>query len=391
MILNNVKLVGNHEPVSIRVGNGKIAGLSHTAFTGNTDPLCLTFADAIVFPGLINSHDHLDFNLFPQLGDKTYSNYTEWGNHIHKAYKNEIAAILKIPALLRSEWGVFKNLLCGVTTVINHGERSGLKNNLLTIFEESHCLHSVQFEKYWKLKLNNPLKSKQPVNIHAGEGDDWLAHNEINELIKYNLLQRRLIATHAVAMSESQAQKFEALIWCPESNYFLLDKTAPVDLLKKHSNILFGTDSTLTSTWNIWNHLQVAQKTKLLTDAELYASITNKPAKVWGLNSGELTTNKDADLVVAKNKTDKPGFDSFFSITPADILLIMHNGNIRLFDEEMLPQLGTIDQGDFSKIYINGACKYVQGNLPGLMKKIRAYQPKVEFPVNIINPAYDLA
>src|SRR5882757_4983728 len=107
----------------------------------------IQFENAIVFPGLINSHDHLDFNLFPQLGDKTYSNYTEWGNYIHEHYKDEIAKSLKIPALLRSRWGLFKNLLCGVTTVVNHGELSGMDDDLITVFEKYSCIHSVQFEK----------------------------------------------------------------------------------------------------------------------------------------------------------------------------------------------------------------------------------------------------
>jgi len=29
----------------------------------------------MAFPGLINSHDHLDFNLFPLWGNRKYNNY----------------------------------------------------------------------------------------------------------------------------------------------------------------------------------------------------------------------------------------------------------------------------------------------------------------------------
>ena len=48
-------------------------------------------------------------------------------------------------------------------------------------------------------------------------------------------------------MDEQQATAFEALVWCPASNYFLLNTTAAVDKLKTKTSILFGTDSTLTS------------------------------------------------------------------------------------------------------------------------------------------------
>ena len=385
MILNNVKITGTDEAVNIRVQDDKIASVSPSVIEDAFDPFQVSFDNAIIFPGLINSHDHLDFNLYPQLGNRIYGNYTEWGKHLHQNYKSEIAEILKIPVMLRSEWGVFKNLLCGVTTVVNHGESSGMKDDLITIFEKCQCLHSVQFEKNWKIKLNNPFKINLPVVIHVGEGDDWLSYHEIDQLINRNLLHKKLIGIHAVAMSAKQAEKFEALIWCPQSNFFLLNKTAPVNILKKHSKILFGTDSTLTSTWNIWDHLQLARKTELLTDEELYYALTQNAANTWQLNCGEIAPGKDADMVVAKAKAGKTGFDSFFSLNPQDLLLVTHKGNIRLFDETLLTQL-SIDLENFSKIYINGACKYVQGDLPGLMEKIKGYHPKVNFPVSINKP-----
>jgi cytosine/adenosine deaminase-related metal-dependent hydrolase len=385
MILDNVYIIGNNEPVNIRVGNGRIAEISHTAFTGNAGPLLLTFNNAVIFPGLINSHDHLEFNLFPQLGNKTYNNYTEWGKHIHTHYKDEIAAVLKIPTLLRSEWGVYKNLLCGVTTVINHGERLGLKNELITVFEGTQCLHSVHFEKYWKLKLNNPLKVNVPVNIHVGEGGDWLSFKEINKLINYNLLKRKLVGIHAVSMSAEQAEKFEAIVWCPESNYFLLNRTAQIDLLEQQTNILFGTDSTLTGSWDVWEHLRLARKTGMLNDEKLYNSLNQNPANTWQLNSGSIEEGKDADLVVAKQRPGKNGYDAFFALHPADLLLVMHKGEIRLFDESLLPQLQHVDLADFSRIFIQDTCKHVKGDLPALIKKIREYYPEVSFPVAILD------
>lgn len=160
MILQSVNRIGYHEAVNIRVCNGKIADITPADAKSKAGHLTLSFNNALIFPGLINSHDHLDFNLFPALGGKTFNNYAEWGKHIHTAYKNEINAVLKIPVMLRYQWGVYKNLLCGVTTVVNHGEKTLLQNSPVNIFEESHCLHSVQFDKPWKLKLNNPAKKK---------------------------------------------------------------------------------------------------------------------------------------------------------------------------------------------------------------------------------------
>jgi len=388
MILENIKMIGNDEPVNIQISNGTIASIYPVGSKKQAGDFTLIFDDAPIFPGLINSHDHLDFNLFPQLGDKIYNNYTEWGKYIHENYKEEIARVLNIPVLLRAQWGAFKNLLCGVTTVVNHGEPLGIDNELITVFEKTQCIHSVGFEKNWIARLNNLFKWSLPVNIHVGEGTDKASVQEIDRLIKWNLLHRKLIGTHGVAMTAVQAKKFKALIWCPESNYFLLNATAPVNLLSKHTHILFGTDSTLTGNWNIWDHLQLARKTKLLTDKQLYATLNINQAKTWHLNTGEIAVGKNADLVITKQKNGKQDLDAFFSNTPEDILLVMHNGNIRLFDESLKTQVN-IEQGDeFSKVYINGACKYVQGDLPALMQEIEGFYPAVQFPVTTKQPEY---
>jgi len=383
MILNHVKMAGTDELVNIRVDDDKITDISSGRAAIADGALALTFSNAIVFPGLINSHDHLDFNLFPQLGERTYSNYTEWGNHIHKEHKDQIASVLKIPVTLRSQWGMYKNLLCGVTTVVNHGEKLQIENKLITVFEGTHCLHSVQFEKYWKLKLNNPFKTKLPVTIHVGEGDDWPSFLEIDQLTGWNLLRKKLIGVHAVAMSENQAKKFKALVWCPQSNFFLLDKTARINLLKKHTGILFGTDSTLTSSWDIWGHLRLARNVKLLNDKSLYSTLTSNAPEIWGLNCGEIAIHRDADIVVASPKNTSAGFDSFFGLCPADLLLVMHKGHIRLFDETLLIQLPWVDLSKYSKIYFGGVCKFVEGNLPVLMEKIKGYYPEASFPISI--------
>ena len=70
-------------------------------FEGNS----IEFENAIAFPGLINSHDHLDFNLFPQTGNRIYNNYAEWGKDIHDQNKETINAVLKIPQHTQDSMG----------------------------------------------------------------------------------------------------------------------------------------------------------------------------------------------------------------------------------------------------------------------------------------------
>jgi len=383
MILNNVTLVDNNDLVNVQISGNTITNVTSADISYKTDPIQLTFDNALAFPGLINSHDHLDFNLFPQLGNKIYSSYTEWGKYIHENYKEDISKVLKVPLLLREQWGIIKNLICGVTTVVNHGERLQTPNPLITVYEQYYCLHSVQFEKKWKLKLNNPLKRKLPVVIHVGEGRDEVSHREIDQLIKWNLLKKTLIGIHAVAMSEDQAKSFNAIVWCPQSNYFLLDKTAPIKRLKNNLPILFGTDSTLTGNWDIWDHISLARKTEMLTDRELYHSLNINAATIWKTNNKEISINQDADIVVAEKKNNQKGVGAFFSIEPKDILLVIHQGNIRLFDATLYSQLTQTDLSGFSKIYVEGVCKYIRGDVPALMNSIKQYYPEADFPITI--------
>jgi len=372
MVLKNVWLANSNDVVNIAIDGGKISTLSADENSGTQ----ISFENAVAFPGLINSHDHLDFNLFPQLGNRTYDNYVEWGEHIQHVHRAEIDAVLKIPVALRARWGMYKNLLCGVTTVVNHGVRLGIENPLITVFEDCQNLHSASLEPNLRLKLNNPLKTNIPIVIHTGEGTDISAFTEINALIRWTLLKRDLIGIHGVAMKPSQAENFKALVWCPQSNFFLLNKTADIKALKNSTNILFGTDSTLTSNWDIWYHLRLAQKTGMLNDRELYDSLTTTPAEVWKLNAGKLEPGKDADIVIAKDK------GPLFLTTPEDLLMVIHRGHFRLFDESLAAQMPGEDLANYSKIQIGESCKYVQGDLPALMDEIKQYQPEAVFPVS---------
>ncbi|SDD25335.1 Cytosine/adenosine deaminase [Mucilaginibacter pineti] len=384
MVINKVRLADSGQVISIVISDGVIKQVDHAAIGSFTGDLQLFLDDAIVFPGLINSHDHLDFNLFPQLGHRIYNNYTEWGAYIHKEFKDEIAGVLKVPKHLRILWGVYKNLLCGVTTVVNHGERITLPNPLIDVFEQTQDLHSVAFEKGWKFKLNNPIRRKLPVVVHTGEGTDKQSNKEIDALISWNKLGRDLVGIHAVAITKEQAPYFKAIVWCPESNYFLLNKTAPVRQIKPFTDIIFGTDSTLTSNWNIWDHIRLAHKTGLLADENLYESLNKTPSKIWKINTGKIAAGKNADLVIAKGQSS--GFDTFFTLNPADLLLVLHHGQVRLMAQELLPQLAHQLKGKgFSLIKIDNAYKYVEGNLMELTADIHTYLPGFVFPFEVID------
>ena len=340
---------------------------------------------AIAYPGFINSHDHLDFNLFSQLGNRVYTNYREWGKDIRTNNRDMIDAVLQIPEPLRTRWGMYKNLLSGFTTVVNHGKELSIRDPFINVYQGAQSLHSTGFEKNWKWKLNNPLRKKRIVAIHTGEGTDVLSNNEIDQLLRWNLLSKNIIGIHGVAMDIKQAKGFRALVWCPASNYFLLEKTAAIQELKKHTVILFGSDSTLTADWDIWKHFISVPAATGLTKEELYSALTINAAEQWGLhNTGIIGEGRNADLVIVKNNS--LATDQFLSHGGSDILMVIQNGKIRMFDETLLPQLAGgqyIDINHFSKIYIHNQYKYVYGDIAKLTKETQAFNPGMPLPIKI--------
>jgi len=390
MRLNNLRFLNEDGLHDLWILNGKIAAIRPSG-SGTAEP-SLDLNGALAFPGLINSHDHLDFNLFPPLANRVYNSYTEWGPDIQTNNRASIDPILSIPQKLRTQWGIYKNLLNGFTTVVNHGEHldtgastiDGDPNTSdapINVFQDCYCLHSVRFEPNWKWKLNHPAKTARPFVLHVGEGTDTDSTREIDELIRWNLFRRPLIGIHGVAMTGQQAASFRALVWCPASNFFLLNRTAPVDRLYDKVPILFGTDSTLTSGWNAWDQIRMARSLQLVPDTELLAMLTAAPAKAWGLNDrGALAPGKRADLVIARPKPGLTGMDAFFSLNPKDILLVVHAGEIRLFDTSLLEPIteNGLTAENFQPTRPGG--KYAAGDLPGLFQEIRRYCPEVVFP-----------
>jgi cytosine/adenosine deaminase-related metal-dependent hydrolase len=389
MLLNNVMPVNGFGPVKISIAGATIKSIGEGNILSEPNDLSIQFTNAIAFPGLINSHDHLDFNCFSPLGNRNYNSYTEWGQHIHAAYKEEINLVMKIPLELRIAWGVYKNLLSGVTTVVNHGAVLPTDQSMISIIQHPQSLHSVKFEKNWRWKLNNPAHRNRLCVIHTGEGLDKPSHEEIDELLKYNLLNRKLVGIHGVAMGAYQAKKFEGLVWCPESNNVLLSRNANIARLKMATRVVFGTDSTLTGNWDIWQHLRLARSMEQASDEELFEMVTHSAANLWGLNRGRLTAGKEADIVIAKTPGGNSSWNDFFAIKPEDILMIVHQGRISMFDETMLPQLSDLHVTlyKFSKVLLNGTVKFVAGDLPAIIEMIKAYNPAINFPAEVFETA----
>jgi cytosine/adenosine deaminase-related metal-dependent hydrolase len=266
-MIANVKTPFCHEAaMSISIEGEKIRESGNIAL--KPDDIVLELENALAVPGLFNAHDHLAFSLFPRLGSRLYQNYTDWGGDIHSKFREQIDDVLVIPAEDRWQIGLLKNLVSGVTAVIDHDLPAGQRiNRAIDVVTRFQYIHSIATDAWWKFKLNLP--GQRPVMMHLGEGVDTLATAELKRVATWNFFNRKIIAVHLISGDPALINRLRAMVWCPDSNLFLYGRTAPVNEIKKNIPVLFGTDSPLTASANIWDHLRLARHTGLLSDEEL--------------------------------------------------------------------------------------------------------------------------
>jgi len=336
---------------------------------GLPDPVVLDLDDTIIFPGLVNAHDHLDFNLFPFLGDGPYESYVDWSADIHQKHKDQIDAALQIPRDLRIKWGILKNLIAGVTSVIHHGTFDPLIRSIdYPVYLNYQYLHALETEPFWRLKLFASWKKK--IMIHIGEGKRASDSQAIDRLTSGNICNRDLIGIHGISMNEDQSKNFKAMVWCPESNLKLYGKTADVATLKKQTTILFGTDSTLTSSFNVFDQIRLARSLKVLSDEELFNSLTHQPKNIF-------TDMESSGIVIAKRKS-KEIPEAFFSLNPEDILMVIVRNKILLLD---LSIMKTQFQ-DYQLINVGDSVKWMPSYLAEAVRKVESRGIKLPMEIS---------
>jgi cytosine/adenosine deaminase-related metal-dependent hydrolase len=211
-----------------------------------------------ILPGHINAHDHLDFALFPRLGNGPYPNATAWARDVYHPKRSPIVEHLRVPKCARLLWGGLRNLLAGVTTVSHHNPYEPAFDNNFPVRVVKHYgwAHSLAFDKKIRESFDATAPGA-PFLIHAAEGTDTDSAQEILELDRLGVLSDRTVLIHAVALDDRAWQLIRernvSVITCPRSNIFTLGRTAdvPADI-----PLGLGTDSSLTSEGDFLDELQ---------------------------------------------------------------------------------------------------------------------------------------
>jgi cytosine/adenosine deaminase-related metal-dependent hydrolase/ubiquinone/menaquinone biosynthesis C-methylase UbiE len=343
-------VLGAHESLaaSVTVDSGLIASIAtetaQTAITNGTNQIDLT--GYLVFPGLVNAHDHLEFALFPRLGSPPYENATEWALDIQVKEAETIALHKRVPKDVRLLWGGIRNLLCGVTTVCQHNPVDPVlqtRDFPIRVITNYGWAHSLAFTKDIRSALEG-TPANAPFLIHACEGVDHVAAKELYTLDAVGAIEERTVLIHGLALDAKGAallnERSSALVICPTSNGFLFEKTHTRELLRSIERLALGSDSPLTSKGDLLDEIRFASWACDLNDDRLFSMVTDEAAQLLRLHDGEgsLRGGAVADLIAVTQRAGSPAH-ILSELSWRDVELVIVGGLVQLASSEIFDRL----------------------------------------------------
>jgi cytosine/adenosine deaminase-related metal-dependent hydrolase len=317
---------------TIRVNGDRIDGIDVAPDKGDA---IVDLEDSLVFPGLINAHDHLELNSQPRLKWRDrYDNASEWFADFQPRFNSDPALAVTRPETLDDRlWvGGLKNLLCGVTTVCHHNpmHRALRKRFPVRVVSEFGYSHSLHIDGDAVAASHQRTPREWPWIIHAAEGIDQAAQGELWALDRLGCLAPNTVLVHGVAFCRASADRViesgAGLVWCPSSNSFLFDHTADVRAFDDADRLAIGSDSRLSGAGDLLDELKAAHATRQLSAEGLARAITSGAAQLLRLDQcGRIEAGAPADLVVVRSLAACP-FDSLAGATRADVRMTMIGG-----------------------------------------------------------------
>jgi cytosine/adenosine deaminase-related metal-dependent hydrolase len=353
----------------------RCVGADCSKSAGYNEASIVTCSDAVISPGLINTHDHISFANNPPKGhgQERYEHRHDWRKGLRGHTKITVASGASQDVVRFAE---LRFVMSGATSIAGAGGADGLARNLddsakrleglpakladsdtFPLGDSSGTLVASGCAGYSaSRKTAAAIASLDGYLPHISEGIDDPGHNEIlcQEDGANNLLQKQTAVVHAIGVTASDVAKFRAgqtaLIWSPRSNIDLYGNTAPVVLFDNSGvQIALGTDWVASGSMNILRELKCAddlnQKyfAKHFKDVDLWRMVTTNAAFAVGMHKviGLLKPGYVADIAVFNAKTSKQ-YRAVIDAGVEDVLLVLRGGKVLYGDDALVasPAIG---------------------------------------------------
>ena len=372
---------------------------------GRTAAINVDLNGLLVFPGLINCHDHLLGTYFPRVGDrKPYLNWLMWDNDLKSS--PHYAERQQVESSDLYMLGGYRHLISGVTSVqdhIPHFVQDMFKKLVpIRVIDQFSMAHSVgSFALPWgdgiEIEHRRAQEKGIPFVTHCSEGFDEETLHSVSVLENKQALSEHTVLIHGIGFSDFDIEnlaKYEVnVVWCPVSNLYMFDITAPVKkLLDANVNVVLGTDSPMSGSINIFEEMYIAKSyyqetySSNLSSKLLVEMLTTRASKAMFLPKlGSIKEDNFADLLIIDGESDAP-YDSLTSMGFSNIMLVTIGGRPKYADEsfiDLFEMLGV----PYQKIKVATSRKIIEGDLLTLLERVRsAVSFDKEFPFLPVEP-----
>lgn len=385
MVLCGIRYaIGPHDTIqgSIEIAEGRTTRFQQARTTS-----CMTVSRGkeidlsgfMIMPGMVNAHDHLHFALHPNLGNPPYRNYIEWGEDIHVTHREVIARYKTIPRDVRLWWGGIRNLLCGVTTVCHHDllwlelQRDDFP---VRVVQQYGWAHSPALGGDLR-KASSATPHGRAFIVHACEGVDDLARQEVFALDHLGVLDANAVLVHGLALDDAGVALMQAkqasLIVCPSSNQFLFGRLPNMDLLGTIDHVALGSDSPITAAGDLLDEIRFAIDYCGITPDRAYRMVTETSATILRLKDGEGTLNLSgaADLIAIRD-TGCDAAERLCTLSIADIELVILRGRVQLASETVWKLLPPRVKHALEPLRIDGTVRWLRAPVTELLREAEA-------------------
>jgi cytosine/adenosine deaminase-related metal-dependent hydrolase len=367
---------------------------------------------SVVYPALINTHDHLQGDYLPRVGPAPGTFYLTW-----LPWDNDLKAsdtFTERSRLSREELyalGGYKCLFSGVATVNDHFPQT-INRRLLprlpirAILEYGLAHEASSYDLNWgdglEIEHRRALENDWPFITHLAEGFDEEAMRGVENLDRRGLLDDHCLLVHGIGFSDGDiarvAKAGASVSWCAASNMLMFNVTAKIrKMLKAGVNVTIGTDSSATGSFNLLEELRYGRALfrrlygEDLPAKTIFRMCTENAARAFRMSDriGVLEEGRLADILVLRGRGADP-FENLVSASMEDIELLTVAGKPvygeRRFIELFGGGLPEADANAYTEISVGGRLMFVKGD-PALL--YRTVRKKVGFKKELAYLPFD--